>query len=235
MLKSITVILLLISSFASAKAVGSIPENTDEEALDLGVFEFTSSRVPLELRKETSLRFLRKALKEPYSVKVEDWDKMRCWLAQTAGTRFQRLTCGTNRSIELRRLDSKDRARGSAALSNTGSFGDLYVRRLGDNTATLNARMDVLQDNDYFDEEFVTISSNGGTPPKDVPSEEELTQFVNAWFKANALAKANKPEQQLIDAITAESISLKRYNRIVELSGNFRSIQGQIEQIAQNR
>jgi hypothetical protein len=183
----------------------------------------------LTLPKETRLRFVRQALNEPRSKKKEDRDKMLCWLETPVGTHFSHVTCGRNGDLEALRNGGKDGQIGGAA-----GYGRNKIWRSlqADNEATVRNILNDLPQNSYFDNEFAIIASNGGEPPRDVPEEDELHQFVRAWMKVQDLTAQGKPEEEVIAAIKAEGLTLKRYNRIVALTGSYQSIKAKVTEFA---
>ncbi len=218
--------LLLYLASANGLAAKASTDETSEEAFELDPLVVTGSKISLELKKETTLRFIRQALDEPYSRKREDQDKMRCWLETPVGTHFAHLTCARNGDLEALRVYGPN--------TRFGPYGRHHFKRrmLSDNSASLREKMAKLPDTQYFDNEFIAITKTGVTPPRDIPKEDELRQFVNAWFKVDQLGKANKPEKMLIAAITAEGLSLKRYNRLVALTKAHPSIEAKVTELA---
>ena len=225
-------LLLLFCSF-TAFAIEPPPEAagamdgeasvSDEDVLELDKMSVTGERISLQ--KETRLRIVRQALNEPRSTKPEDKDKMLCWLETPVGTHFQHVTCARNGDLDALRMGGKDGGIGGDA----GYGRHKFWRSLqADNRATLRSIMADLPDNDYFDKDFAIIASSGGKPPRDVPEEEELQKFAKAYIQVETLTGQGKPEPEVVAAIEAEGITLKRYNRVVELSGEYQSIKSKV-------
>lgn len=198
-------------------------EVSKEDVLELDPMSVQGER--LSLQKETRLRIVRQALNEKRSNKKEDRDKMLCWLETPVGTHFSHVTCARNGDLEALRNGGKDGQIGGAA-----GYGRKYFWRSlqADNEATLRNVMNDMPDDGYFDREFAVIASNGGKPPRDVPEEEELQRFVNAYLQVQQMTAKSKPETEAVAAIEAQGMTLKRYNRIVELTGSYQSIKDKV-------
>ena len=227
MFKFLPICLLFLSftSFAiekPAEAEGASTAN-DEDVLELDRISVQGQM--LTLQKETRLRIVRQALNEPRSDKKEDRDKMLCWLETPVGTHFKHVTCARNGDLEALRNGGKDGQLGGAAGYGRNKF---WRSIQADNEATLRSIMDDLPKNNYFDQEFSIIASNGGEPPRDVPEEQELHRFARAWMQVQELVTEGKPEAEVIAAIEAEELSLKRYNRIVALTSSYQSIKAKV-------
>jgi hypothetical protein len=202
---------------------GDQSEISRDDVLELDPMSVQGER--LSLQKETRLRIVRQALNEPRSNKKEDRDKMLCWLETPVGTHFSHVTCARNGDLEALRNGGKDGQIGGAA-----GYGRKYFWRSiqADNEATLRKIMNDMPDNDYFDHEFAVIASNGGTPPRDVPEEEELKRFVNAYLQVQQMTAQGRPEAEVVSAIEAEGLTLKRYNRVVDLTTSYQSIKDKV-------
>ena len=88
-----------------------------------------------------------------------------------------------------------------------------------------------LPDSSYFDQEFYTIASAGGQPPRDVPEIEELNRFAMAWIAVEESARAGKKEEEVVQAIEDQGLTLKRYNRLVELTSDYPSIRAKVTEL----
>ena len=197
-----------------------------EDVLELDRMTVSGER--LSLKKETRLRIVRHALNEPRSSKKEDKDKMLCWLETPVGTHFQHVTCARNGDLDALRTGGKDGQIGGAA----GYGRHRFWRSIqADNRATLRNILADLPENDYFDKDFAVIASSGDQPPRDVPEVEELQKFARAWIKVNDLTSQDKPEEEVVAAIEAEGMTLKRYNRVVELTGEYQSIRAKVTEL----
>ena len=198
----------------------------DDDVLELDRISVQGER--LSLKQETRLRFIRHALNEPRSSKKEDRDKLLCWLETPVGTRFQHVTCARNGDLDALRLGGKDGGMGGSA----GYGRHKFWRSLqADNEATIRNIMADLPDSGYFDQDFFSMASAGDQPPRDIPEEEELARFAIAWIEVENLTQAGKPEADVITAIKAESLTLKRYNRLVELTQGYQSIRDKVTEL----
>jgi hypothetical protein len=88
-----------------------------------------------------------------------------------------------------------------------------------------------LPDSAYFDQDFYTIASSGGEPPRDVPEVEELKRFSVAWIEVEKSAASGKPEKDVVAAIEAQGLTLKRYNRLVALAQSYPSIMAKVTEL----
>lgn len=224
--------LLLLLGSVTAFAIEPPPEAAetegesavnDEDVLELDRMAVTGDRISLQ--KETRLRIVRQAMDEPRSSKPEDKDKMLCWLETPVGTHFQHVTCARNGDLDALRMGGK-----MGQLGGDAGYGrHKFWRSLqADNRATIRNIMADLPDNGYFDRDFAVIASSGGQPPRDVPEEEELQRFAKAYVQVEELTGQGKPESEVVDAIEAQGITLKRYNRVAELSGEYQSIKAKV-------
>jgi hypothetical protein len=100
-----------------------------------------------------------------------------------------------------------------------------------DNEATIRSILADLPDSSYFDEDFYTIASNGGEPPRDVPEVEELNRFSLAWIEVEKSATAGETEDKVVAAIEAQGLTLKRYNRLVALAQSYPSIRAKVTEL----
>ena len=85
-----------------------------------------------------------------------------------------------------------------------------------------------LPGSDDFDQEFVGLALAGQSPPRDIPSEAELDAFTEAFKTVGALEKSDGSEQEMIQAIEAQDLSIERYNRLVDLVETFQSIENEV-------
>jgi hypothetical protein len=233
MRKALSVLLLLMSF--TAFAIEKPPETEGEEEIAVNegdVLELDRMAVQgemLTLQKETRLRIVRQAMDEPRSSKKEDRDKMLCWLETPVGTHFRHVTCARNGDLDALRNGGKDGQVGGSAGYGRHKF---WRSIQADNEATIRNIMADLPENGYFDYEFSIIASKGGEPPRDVPEEEELHHFVRAWLQVQDLTTQEKPESEVVAAIEAEKLTLKRYNRIAVLADSYQSIKAKITEFA---
>lgn len=231
MLRTLSLLLILycITGFAIEEPPEAEIEGeavTAEDVLELDRMTVTSER--LTLRKETRLRVVRHAMNEPRSSKPEDKDKLLCWLETPVGTRFRHVTCARNGDLEAVRLGGKSGQIGGMAGYGRHKF---WRSMQADNEATIRNIMEDMPDDDYFDKEFVAIASSGGQPPRDVPEVEELEKFAKAWVEVDELTKEGKPEEEVVAAIEADGLTLKRYNRLVALTQSYTAIREKVTEL----
>lgn len=198
----------------------------EDDVLELDRLTVTGEK--LSLRKETRLRLVRHAMNEPRSSKKEDRDKLLCWMEVPVGTHFHHVTCARNGDLDALRLGGK-----SGQIGGSAGYGRHKIWRSlkADSAAGIRNILDGMSDDGYFDKEFVAIASNGGEPPRDVPDIDELEVFASAWVKVDKLTREGQPEEQVIAAITAEGMTLQRYNRIAVLAQSYSSIKVKVAEI----
>jgi hypothetical protein len=226
MLKTLSLLSLLLfslSGFAIEKPPEADALNEDDssyvdesDVIELDRMTVTGEKMPL--KKETRLRIVRHAMNEPRSSKPEDKDKMLCWLETPVGTRLQKVTCARNGDMDALRTGGKD-----GQIGGDAGYGRKYFWRSlhSDTEAGIRAIMASMPQDSYFDQEFARIASNGGQPPRDVPDEEELHKFAKAYIQVEGLTGQGRPEGEVVAAIKDSGFSLKRYNRMVELTGTY--------------
>ena len=213
---------MAIEKPSEAEGVDEASVNGDD-VLELDRMAVSGQR--LTLQKESRLRIVRQGLNEKRSYKKEDRDKMLCWLETPVGTHFKHVTCARNGDLEALRHGGKDGQIGGAAGYGRNKF---WRSITADNEATIRNIMADLPKNEYFDEEFAIIATNGGEPPRDVPEEEELQRFAKAWIRVQQMTSEGRPEDEVIAAITSEQLTLARYNRIVALAESYASIKAKL-------
>lgn len=195
---------------------------SDEDVLILDPIVVTGEK--LSLKQETRLRIIRQGFNEPRSSLKKDKDKMLCWLEAPVGSHFRHVTCARNGDLDALRMS---RMGGEAGYGQHRFWRSLQA----DNESTVRDIMNTLNETDYFDQEFITIASAGGQPPKDIPDMEELSQFAKAWMEVENLSQTGQAEDLVIAAITAEGLTLKRYNRLVELTQGYQSIRAKVTEL----
>jgi len=232
MIRTLPLVLLLfcVNGFAIEK-----PPEADAEAESatksddvLALDKMTVTGERLSIKQETRLRIIRHAFDEPRSSKKEDKDKLLCWLETPVGTHFRHVTCARNGDLEAVRLGGKSGQIGGSAGYGRHKF---WRSMQADNEATIRNIMADLPDSGYFDKDFYTIASNGGEPPRDVPEVEELDRFARAWVEVEDAAAAGKAESEVVTAIEAQGITLKRYNRLVALTQSYASIRAKVTEL----
>lgn len=195
---------------------------SDEDVLILDPMVVTGEK--LSLKQETRLRIIRQGFNEPRSSLEKDRDKLLCWLEAPVGSHFRHVICARNGDLDALRL---------SRMGGVAGYGQhRFWRSLrADNESTVRDIMNTLNETDYFDQEFITIASTGSQPPKDIPDLEELSQFAKAWIEVENLTQAGQPEELVVAAITTEGLTLKRYNRLVELTQSYQSIRAKVTEL----
>jgi hypothetical protein len=232
MLKLLPLLLLLYAPTGFAIEEPSEVNNDDEAAVVednvLELDRLTVTGEKLSLKKETRLRLVRHAMNEPRSSKKEDRDKLLCWMEVPVGTHFHHVTCARNGDLDALRLGGK-----SGQIGGSAGYGRHKIWRSlkAESAAGIRNILDGMPDNGYFDEEFVAIASSGGEPPRDVPNIEELKIFASAWVEVDKLTRQGQPEDRVIAAITADGMTLQRYNRIAVLAQSYQSIRAKVTEL----
>ena len=208
-------------------------ENAQHEELDVGeepleLDEFTVTAERFSFEQETALRMVRQALKTPKSLKREDKDVWVCWYRKPVGTHRTYLECSRNGDLAALK---PDRALGFNPLGAPGvggNYGTIYRSKRAVNKKIFEAMLENLPGSDDFDQEFVGLALAGQSPPRDIPSEAELDAFTEAFKTVGALEKSDGSEQEMIQAIEAQDLSIERYNRLVDLVETFQSIENEV-------
>jgi len=216
-------ILLLTGLLASSTALAQDPpvsqeeiEGAETDTIELDKIEVVSG---ISVQEETALRIIRHALDQPRSRKRKDFDKWVCWLNKPVGTHLNHLHCARNGDLWALK-PGREGGRISGADLNPapiGDYGRLMVSSRPVNRSKLNRILGQLNGPEGFDEEFVSLVLKGTHPPRDVPSDEEMDQFAQAWQAVGELELQDATEIQQIEAIRSEGLSLERYNRIATL------------------
>ncbi len=203
-------------------------EGAEEIPLELDPVEVTGS--DLNFNQEVALRIVRQAYNSPRSDRHEDRDKWVCWLEKPTGTSFNYLGCARNGDIWALRPSAMP---GSPASNfrptRTAGYGTIMRSTRPVNQWKLEQALASLPGSGDFDEEFTTMVMLGERPPRDIPNNEEVDQFAKAWIATEELQKAGRPEEDQILAIKAEGLTLKRYNRIAELTEIFQSVENEVD------
>ena len=203
-------------------------EGAEEIPLELDPVEVTGS--DLSFNQEVALRIVRQAYNSPRSDRHEDRDKWVCWLEKPTGTSFNYLGCARNGDIWALRPSAMP---GSPASNfrptRTAGYGTIMRSTRPVNQWKLEQALASLPGSGDFDEEFTTMVMLGERPPRDIPNNEEVDQFAKAWIATEELQKAGRPEEDQILAIKAEGLTLKRDNRIAELTEIFQSVENEVD------
>lgn len=184
--------------------------------------------VGLNYSQEVALRIVRQAYNAPRSDRHEDIDNWVCWLSAPTGTHFKHLNCARNGdlwSLRPRNFGGK-----MVAGIPIAGYGKIFTSQHPANRMKLEKAMAALPGSSDFDREFLGMVMAGQQPERDIPDDEELDQFAHAWVKLAKLQKAGKSENKQIAAIKNEGLSLKRYNRIAELTETYQSVENQVDE-----
>lgn len=237
----------LICSFS----VAAIEPLTEEEPavaetapLDLGNLDVIGHQFTFE--QELAFRLVRQALKTPRSSKEENRDVWICWIDQGAGTHFNYLNCARNGDLWALKPDRSSliergafnpirSSRSSPTNGNTFTFipanpragyGIIMRSTRPVMKAKLNNMLATMHGSDEFDREFVSMARAGQTPPRDIPSEDELDRFALAYRAVSDLPNAD--DDTLEATIHGAGLTLSRYNRIVDLISIYQSIENEV-------
>ncbi len=225
---------LLIGVTASCIAVADEPPLTPEqveraqvEPMELDTLEVVGG---LTVQQEAALRIVRQALDEPRSFLRKDFDKWRCWFERPLGTRLKYLHCARNGDLWA----LQPRGAGGSISANDltptmyGDYGRVLVSSRPMTEAKMRRMLGNAIGSDENDNVFIEMVLAGQTPPKDVPSLEELDRFSEAWASVDSLGRKGGGEDQQVTAIESSGLSLDRYNRIAELVEDFPYIHDQV-------
>ena len=199
-------------------------EGAEEVPLELDPVEVTGSG--LNFNQEVALRIVRQAYKSPRSERHEDRDKWVCWLEKPTGTSFNYLGCARNGDIWALRPDSGSR---NMMPKRTAGYGSIMRSTRPVNQWKMEQALLALPGSGDFDEEFTTMVMLGEQPPRDIPTDEEVDQFAKAWIATGEMQKSGESEEQQILVIQSEGLTLKRYNRIAELTEIFQSVENEVD------
>jgi hypothetical protein len=213
-------------------------ENPPDVDLDSAEIVSLESELPIELdpmtvttermsvRQEAGLRLVRQAMNRPRSNRRQDIDELICWLESPIGSRLKYLYCARNGDLWAREpnpylgLDSGN-------LRQVPGYGKLMRADQPITKAKLHSLLASLRGSDELDSEFVAMALAGQEPPQDIPDSEELDRFARAYYTVERLNTKGAPEDEQVAAIAAESLSLERYNRLIELVQIYQSLKNE--------
>jgi hypothetical protein len=202
------------------------------EELPLELDTVSVEGVGLSYSQEVALRIVRQAYNAPRSDRHEDIDNWVCWLSAPTGTHFKHLNCARNGdlwSLRPRNIGGK-----MVAGIPIAGYGKIFSSEHPANRRKLENAMAALPGSSDFDREFVGMVMAGQEPDRDIPNDEELGQFVQAFVKLGKMQNAGKSDDEQIAAIEKEGLSLKRYNRIAELTESYQSVENQVDERIKN-
>lgn len=193
-----------------------------EEAFELDPVQVTAEG--LSFKQEFTLRMLRSALGKSRSRKQENRDDWVCWIERLTGSSLRYLHCARNGD-----LWALERTNGlTAPPPGIGGYGTIIRSQRPVNEAKLKMTLAQLAGPDDFDEEFVALAMQGQKPPRDIPADDELASFAEAYKAVTRLQERGRSEQSQIRAIESRGLTLDRYNRIAELTETYQSIENDI-------
>ncbi len=196
--------------------------SAEEAPLELDDLEVISEGFSFE--QEFTLRLLRDALYKPKSFSQENRDDWVCWIDEATGSHFNYLNCARNGDIW-----ALERSSGmSAPTVPAGGYGRILRSERPVNRHKLEQALASLEGPEGFDQEFLALAVTGERPPRDIPSEEELDRFAQAYTVIGRLQSRGASEQRQVSAIEAQGLSLKRYNHIAELTEVYQSIENSV-------
>jgi len=192
---------------------------------ELDPLSVVSERMPV--RQEAAYRLMRQALKRERSNSPEKIDELICFFETPIGSRIKYLTCGRNGDLWTREPDphfpNDLRLRRSVP-----GYGKFIVSKRPMNKGKMNGIMSSLSGSAELDVEFASLVLNGETPPQDIPDDEEMERFALAFYALEILSESGADDDEMEAAIEAEGLSLKRYNRLIDLVEIFQSLENQM-------
>lgn len=219
------------SSAESFPGNASISENTlvgdevealaeTEEALELDPLRFYG--VGLSFEQEYFLRMLRNAMSKRKSHKEEDRDVFVCWMERATKAHFRYLKCGRNGDWWA------NLPFGVIKPPTLPGYGTILRSQYPVIEGRLKIIFRQLAGPEDLDEEFIAMAMQGRKPPRDIPTEEELASFVEAYKVVSILQESDGSEQSQLSVIESRGLTLDRYNRIAELTQTYRTIGSEV-------
>jgi len=195
-----------------------------ESELPIELDPITVKGERMSVRQEAGRRLLRQAMKRSPSTRREDIDELICWLENPIGTRLKYLYCARNGDLWAREPDPYFGA-ASVVRRQVPGYGRLMRSANAISKAKLDSMLASLQGSDELDNEFVAMALAGQETPQDIPDPEELDRFAKAYYAVEKLNAEGAPEDEQEAAIAAEGLTLKRYNRLIELVQVYQSLE----------
>lgn len=174
--------------------------------------------------QEVTLRLIRQAYNRPKSFRQEDRDVWICWTQRATGSKFRYLGCARNGDLWALQPDNGI----NQMPTGIAGYGRIQVSTHPVNTWKLERALESLPGDTALDEEFTLKVLNGETPSRDIPDEAELDTFIEAYRSVGKLARRGATEAQQVRAIEDAGLSLKRYNRIVDLLEEFGTLKNTV-------
>jgi hypothetical protein len=234
-MKVVTCIFLLMAlplAYAADPPTEEELEGAEQEVLDVGeepleLEKYTVTGIQFTLEQETALRMVRQALTERKSYKREDKDTWVCWYRKPAGSHFNYLECARNGDLQALK---PDRMFGNLVTGGAGyaGYGTIMRSQRPVNKKKFEAMLDTLPGSGDLDREFVAMSMAGMETPRDIPSKDELDQFVEAYKSVKALEVSGGDDLEMASAIESEGLTIRRYNRMVDLVETYQSLENEV-------
>ncbi len=200
----------------------------EETPLELDPVEVTTEALSFD--QEVTLRLIRQAYERPRSLKQEDRDVLVCWADEATGSHFKYLSCARNG--DLWALQRPNGITGPTVPM--GGYGTIMRTERPVNRYKLEQALANLPGSAEFDKEFTNMVIAGDKPPRDIPDDEELDQFAQAYKDVGRLARRGASEDRQVRAIRESGLTLTRYNRIATLVETFQSIENDIASRIEN-
>lgn len=197
-------------------------EGAEEDVFELDTLEVTAEG--LSFKQEFTLRMLKSALGKSKSQKQEDRNEWVCWLDKSTGSNFRYLHCARNG--DLWALQPTNGL--LAPPPGIGGYGTILRSSRPVNGGKLKLIMAQLNGPEDFDDEFVSLAMQGKQPPRDIPSDDELASFAEAYKVVTRMHARGRSEQSQIRAIESRGLTLERYNYIAGLTETYQSIENDI-------
>ena len=233
-MRTLLTLLFLLASFG----VPADKALTAEELEDANIVPL-DAELPLELdpvsvvgmgftlKQEAALRMVRQALARKRSGKRKDKDVLVCWFDQSVGSHRTYLFCARNGDLWALRPDSMFGSLTSAPALMPG-YGKIMRSGQATNKHKFNKIMANLPGSAELDNEFVAMTLAGVSPPRDIPSDEQLDDFARAYRAVDVLHQSGAGDEEQIAAIEAEGLTLKSYNRLIDLMEHYQSLKNQV-------
>jgi hypothetical protein len=196
-----------------------------EIPLELDPLSVTAERMPM--KQEAGFRLVRQALERKRSSRREDIDELICWFEKPIGSRMKYLYCARNGDIWAREPNPFFNDEPGLKRQEPG-YGKLMRSSQPITEQKMSRILGSLPGSAELDNEFVTLALTGQDPPQDIPDDEEMDQFARAYHAVETLSESGASDDELEAAINAEGLSLKRYNRLIELVEIFQSLKNQV-------
>lgn len=233
-MRTLIILLFLLVSFSASAAKAPSAEDLEnaeivplDDELPLELDPVSVVGMGFSLKQEAALRMVRQALARHKSTKREDKDVMVCWFDRSVGSHRTYLFCARNGDIWALRPDSMFGSLISAPAWMPG-YGKIMQSRSATNKHKLNKIFANLPGSADLDNEFVAMTLAGESPPRDIPSDEALDDFARAYHAVDVLHRSGASDDDQIAAIEAEGLTLKSYNRLIDLMEHYQSLKKQV-------